>query len=75
MAVRLWALPPLEKLGLSWQTRTLVYFVAAFLVGIAMSKLVERPLLRLRDRWFPSRADVAPATANRSEFESLPNAA
>jgi peptidoglycan/LPS O-acetylase OafA/YrhL len=60
LAVRLWALPHLEKLGLSWQSRTAIYFVAAFVVGIVMSKLVEVPLLRLRDRWYPSRTEVAP---------------
>jgi peptidoglycan/LPS O-acetylase OafA/YrhL len=37
-------------------TRLAMYFAAAFGVGIAMAKGVEVPVLRLRDRWFPSRS-------------------
>ncbi len=33
-----------------------VYFTGAIAVGIAASKLVEMPVLRLRDRFFPSAA-------------------
>jgi len=32
-----------------------VYVAAALLLGTVMAKLVERPFLRLRDRWFASR--------------------
>lgn len=37
-----------------------IYFVAAIVVGIAAAKLIEVPVLKLRDRWLPSR--VASAT-------------
>lgn len=57
MAVMQWGVPRLEPLGLSWQVRTVLYFVGAFIVGIAMAKLVEVPLLRLRDQKYPSRIE------------------
>lgn len=31
----------------------LIYFIGSILLGILMSKLVEIPFLKLRDRWFP----------------------
>jgi peptidoglycan/LPS O-acetylase OafA/YrhL len=36
--------------------RLAVFFIASFVVGIGMSKLVEYPTLKLRDKWFPSRS-------------------
>lgn len=36
--------------------RMAVFFIASFAVGIGMSKLVEYPTLKLRDKWFPSRS-------------------
>jgi peptidoglycan/LPS O-acetylase OafA/YrhL len=62
LAVMQWGMPRLEGLSLSWPTRTAVYFVAAFAIGIVMSKLIETPLLRLRDRRYPPPAEE-PATA------------
>ena len=35
-------------------TRLARYFVGSFVLGIAMAKGVEVPLLRVRDRWLPS---------------------
>jgi len=35
--------------------RLLVYFAGSLLVGVLMSKCIEWPVLRLRDRLFPSR--------------------
>jgi peptidoglycan/LPS O-acetylase OafA/YrhL len=75
MAVRLWGIPHLERLGLSWQVRTAVYFLSAFVVGIAMAKLVETPLLRLRDRWYPSRAEISQAAPHLLERHSTQLAA
>jgi peptidoglycan/LPS O-acetylase OafA/YrhL len=59
LAVMQWGMPRLEGLTLPWPARTAVYLVASFVVGVAMSKLIETPLLRLRDRWYPSRAEAA----------------
>ncbi len=36
-----------------------VYFIASFVIGITMSRLVEYPILRLRDRLFPQPRVVA----------------
>jgi peptidoglycan/LPS O-acetylase OafA/YrhL len=47
------ALPPLCAFAL--------YFAASIALGIAMSRLVEVPVLRFRDRMFPSRAVAAPS--------------
>jgi peptidoglycan/LPS O-acetylase OafA/YrhL len=33
-----------------------VYAVGSVVIGVTMAKLVEVPVLRLRDRWFPSRS-------------------
>jgi peptidoglycan/LPS O-acetylase OafA/YrhL len=54
MALMYWAMPSL-KTSLSWEVRTLIYLVGAFAIGIGMAHLVEAPVLRLRDRWYPSR--------------------
>lgn len=40
----------------------LTYVVGTFLVGILMAKLVELPVLKLRDRLFPSRSVPLPPT-------------
>jgi peptidoglycan/LPS O-acetylase OafA/YrhL len=37
-----------------------VYLLGSLVLGVVMGKLVETPVLRLRDRWFPSRAAAAP---------------
>ena len=44
----------------SLATYLAVYFVGTIVVGVAMSKLVEWPVLRLRDRLFPPRGGPAP---------------
>jgi peptidoglycan/LPS O-acetylase OafA/YrhL len=42
--------------------RFAVYFAGSLLVGITMSRLIEYPVLRLRDRFFPA-AQITPAQA------------
>lgn len=32
------------------------YIVACFIVGVVLSKAIEYPVLRMRDRWFPAKA-------------------
>lgn len=58
-SIYLWHLPVLFFLmssGLNnWHGSKPIYFSLSILVGIVMSKLVEFPALRLRDRLFPSR--------------------
>jgi peptidoglycan/LPS O-acetylase OafA/YrhL len=60
MALMYWAVPHLQQ-ALSWQQRTAFYTLGAFVIGIAMAKLVELPTLRLRDRWYPAQARAAVA--------------
>jgi peptidoglycan/LPS O-acetylase OafA/YrhL len=50
-----------------WICGMAVYVAASVAVGVILSKLVEFPMLALRDRWFPARASI---TADKSS--SLP---
>jgi len=55
---QLWGVP------LGFGLRSAIYLVGSLVLGVVMAKLVELPLLRLRDRWFPPRASgLAPAAA------------
>lgn len=56
MALMRWAVPSLRDLSVSWQTCTAIYMVGAFVIGITMAKLLELPVLRFRDRKYPSRS-------------------
>ena len=49
----------------NWFVYAAVYLVGAVAVGVAMSILIEFPVLRLRDRFFPSRG--APLTTAATE--------
>jgi peptidoglycan/LPS O-acetylase OafA/YrhL len=59
-------LPGLSRRMLGFPTRRFdrfaVYFVGALVIGIVMSKLVEYPMLRLRDRVLPA-SDIVPVAA------------
>jgi peptidoglycan/LPS O-acetylase OafA/YrhL len=55
MAIIYYAAPNLRD-SWSWGARTMLYVVGAFVIGIAMAKIVELPLLKIRDRWYPSRS-------------------
>lgn len=48
--------------GLDYPPRYVFTFVVAIVFGVLMAKLVEMPVLGVRDRWFPSRS-AAPAAA------------
>jgi peptidoglycan/LPS O-acetylase OafA/YrhL len=45
-----------KSFGWNWGLYFLFYYVGAILAGIGFSLLVEAPVLRLRERLFPSRA-------------------
>lgn len=62
MPARLWSDSLLSPIGLgeSWSARTLVYIVGSPILGIAAARLIEGPVLALRDRLFPSSS--APST-------------
>ena len=57
MVIREWVVP---RLTTQYTVTTSIYLVGSILVGILASALVEFPVLRLRDRWFPSRTSPAP---------------
>lgn len=54
MTTMQWALPKMHG-SVSWPLRQAIYMAAAFIIGLAMAKIVEAPVLKLRDRWHPSR--------------------
>lgn len=59
MPVYGWLLPGLVKglgLRLSGPAQFAIYMVASVAVGIGMARLLEGPVLRLRDRWYPTRS-------------------
>lgn len=47
--------------SLVWLTTTVVVCAGAVVAGVVATKLVEWPVLRMRDRYFPSRATALPA--------------
>jgi peptidoglycan/LPS O-acetylase OafA/YrhL len=55
MALMYWAMPPLRALSISWEPRTAIYMIGAMVIGTTMAYFLELPLLRYRDRKFPSR--------------------
>jgi len=62
MALMYWVMPRLRDAGVPWSIRTALYLGGAFVIGIAMAKLLELPVLAFRDRMFPSRSGSALAT-------------
>jgi len=43
-----------------WWLRITFYMIGSIVVGIVMAKLIERPMLMVRDKWFPSRKSSLP---------------
>lgn len=63
LPVMLWGIPLAEQSAgfrFAFGIRATLSVVASIGVGVMMAKLVERPALRLRDRWFPASAGIAP---------------
>jgi len=78
MAIFYWATQHMKDAGFSWGLRQTIFLVGAFVIGIAMAKLVELPTLRLRDRWFPSRTTgpvLAPLSSSQESATSARQAA
>jgi peptidoglycan/LPS O-acetylase OafA/YrhL len=65
-----------EESSLLWLIATVVVCAGAVLAGVIATKLVEWPVLRFRDRYFPSRSTSLPAEAEgdapRSELHVAP---
>jgi peptidoglycan/LPS O-acetylase OafA/YrhL len=63
LAVRLWGVPHLEQLlgiKFSFLTATAAYMAGSVLVGVGMAAAIEYPVLRIRDRLYPSRSKASP---------------
>jgi len=61
MPVKTWGIQLLEgatSMTLPYAGRALVYFAGSVIFGILMGIVVEYPVLRLRDRYFPSRSET-----------------
>jgi peptidoglycan/LPS O-acetylase OafA/YrhL len=71
MAISYWAIAKLTELGVSWQLRSLIYFVGAFVIGVAAARIVEIPVLRFRDRMFPSRSTGATLATAPQDNEAI----
>ena len=74
-SIYLWHLPLLFFLIDSgrlnkWHGSKFIYFSLSIVLGIAMSKLVEFPALRLRDRLFPSGIQPLALIAQETEAET-----
>jgi peptidoglycan/LPS O-acetylase OafA/YrhL len=72
MALMYWAIPRLRDLSISWELRTTIYMLGAIAIGTAMAQLLELPLLRYRDRKFPSRTRASRSGAGRRYQERHP---
>lgn len=62
MAVLIWVLPVVVDifgLHLNPTIRFALYFVVSLALGCILGELIERPMLSLRDRFFPSKAKGA----------------
>jgi peptidoglycan/LPS O-acetylase OafA/YrhL len=60
--VRDWGATAVERIlriDLSYTGETLIYLVGSLLVGVSMAWLIEMPMLRLRDKWYPARVEAA----------------
>jgi len=60
---------------LYWVLGTGVYFIVAITAGIAMSKLIELPVVRIRDRLLPGRASATRGAAPAIEPRPRPELA
>jgi peptidoglycan/LPS O-acetylase OafA/YrhL len=68
LAVRRFFISYQPELGKIWLLNTIITVTAAVAVGSLMAMLVEFPVLRLRDRWFPSVKRAAQLPLSRREM-------
>jgi peptidoglycan/LPS O-acetylase OafA/YrhL len=61
--------------ALAWLGCLLVIAAATILVGVVATKLIDWPVLRIRDRFFPSRSGALPPAAASPAPATLPGAA
>jgi peptidoglycan/LPS O-acetylase OafA/YrhL len=66
MPVSFWLIPAASRMfgdSWNWGLYAAVYISAALGIGVTMALLIEFPTLRVRDRWFPSRARFSDSSA------------
>ena len=56
---------------LPYMLEYVLYVMSALAVGFVMAKAIETPFLRLRDRWFPSRAMTLAVSAGDNQSMKL----
>ena len=59
MPVQVWGISIVEKLlgtSLNWFAYAGIYIAGAVIVGVLAAKIVEYPVLRIRDRLYPSHS-------------------
>lgn len=71
MPVHQWLVPTaLTAFPSSWQGNWALYLVlyvtGSCLIGVAMAKLIEVPVLAIRERWFPSRSKALARSSDAS---------
>jgi len=54
MPVLIWVMPTLGRHLGNWPSYCVIYVICAGIIGILMALLIEFPVLRMRDKWFPS---------------------
>jgi peptidoglycan/LPS O-acetylase OafA/YrhL len=69
LPLAIWGLPLLYRIlghHLNWYLYCASYFLGSVILGIVMASAIEFPLLKIRDRWFPSRARPLEAASKRN---------
>ncbi|MFT3925217.1 MAG: acyltransferase [Myxococcales bacterium] len=59
---------------LTWFLHTVLYMVAGAVTGIVFDRLLEQPIMNLRNRWFPARDTPAVENRNPAAFEASASA-
>jgi peptidoglycan/LPS O-acetylase OafA/YrhL len=49
----------------NWFVYATLFVIGSFLIGVLMGKLIEAPVLALRDKWFPSRSKALARQAEK----------
>ena len=52
-----------QRMGGAW-AQCAVFFIASIAAGIVLSRIVELPILALREKWFPANHKADPAISN-----------
>jgi peptidoglycan/LPS O-acetylase OafA/YrhL len=76
MPVHNWLVPNLmsvlpSPLQHNWFVYVSLFLSGSFLIGVLMGKLIETPVLALRDRWYPSRSRALALQAAKTAASSV----